>query len=219
MIKVIFCLLLSQISLAAENRKYIRVGQNPINPYILYRNEKVFPVGEDTFLTTMDKNGKRIKGWLSDDYHFVGKRKNGRWEAVRIYECGNPVISPRIVLRDKGLFNPRPDCPLEKKEWFMWTVGPGLIGYGGGVNKKVPVGFGGSLIVIDIFTNHKRRTDGEIRKCRAIKKVFIGAASAGIGWLIGNALRKPESRTSSSGSAGSGGGPGPIPPNGLALSF
>lgn len=205
--------------MAAEGRKYIRVGQNPVNPGLVLKGEKVFPVEDDIFLTTLDRNGKKHTGWLSDSYHLVGQRKNGRWEAVRIYECGNPILSPRIVLREKELFNPRPDCPLSKREWLMWTVGPGLMGYGSGIRQGVPTGVGGGLIVIDLFSKSEGRSDSEAKRCRMLKKAFIGAASAGIGWLIGNALYKPEIHRPTSGASGGGGGPGPVPPNGLALSF
>lgn len=207
-------LLLSQISLAAENRRYIRVGENPVNPGLVLEGEKVFPVERDTLLTTLDKGGRKHTGWLSDDYHFVGQKKNGQWEAVRIYECGNPILRPRIILREKGLFNPQTNCALENRDWLVWTVGPGLIGYGGGVRKGLPAGLGSGVLVIDLVGRPG------IRKwdCRMMKRTLIGLASAGIGWLIGDALYKPENQTNRSGAYGSG-GPGPVPPNGVAMRF
>ena len=215
MIKVIFCLLLSQFTSAAENRKYIQVGQNPVNPRLVLNGEKIFPVREDTLLTTLDKNGHKHTGWLSDDYHFVGKLKKGRWEAVRIYECGNPIIEPRIILRERGMYWTRSDCPLKTRDWLVWTVGPGLMGYGGGIREGLPMGVGGGLIVIDLFG----RSDKKNRKCLMIKRGLIGIASAGIGWLIGDSMYKPERPKTGQSSPGTSGGPGPVPPNGLALRF
>ena len=137
---------------------------------------------------------------------------------MRIYECGNPILNPRIILGnpENGLYNPNPrtKCPCDKKDWFLWTVGPGLVGYGGVVHETLPMGIGGGLIVIDVFG----KSDPKTRKCMVIKKGFIGLASAGIGWLIGNALYKPERPRQEPGSSNRG-GPGPPPPNGMALRF
>src|SRR3989344_8018340 len=96
-IKALIFLLISQV-LAAENRKYIRVGENPVSPRLVLSGEKIFPVEKDTLLTTYDGDGRKHTGWLSTDYHFVGKLEIGQWRAARIYECGNPVLSPRIIL-------------------------------------------------------------------------------------------------------------------------
>jgi hypothetical protein len=211
-------LLLSQVSLAADDgRNYLRIGVNPVNPKLVLPGENIFPLEDDIFMTTADRYGKRHTGWLSKEYHLVGKPENGQWRAVRIYECGNPVLSSWIILKDnrRGLYNPFTRCECDGKEWFLWSVGPGLIGYGIGAREKIPSGVGGGLIVIDLFGE----SDPEHRKCRIAKKGLIGIASAGIGWLIGNALYKPPSQPGTNNSSSSSSGPGPVPPNGLAVRF
>lgn len=219
MIKIMLFLLLSQTSSAQEMKKYIRVGENPVNPGLVLNGEKLFRVEEDTYLTTLDKSGGKHTGWLASGFHFVGKLENNRWRAVRIYECGNPILNPRILLKSpkEQLYNPKPkaNCKCSGSDWFLWTVGPGLVGYGGGAKETVPMGVGGGIIVIDLIG----KSDPKTRKCMAIKKGLIGAASAGIGWLIGNALYHPERPRQNPGSPGSSGGPGPTPPNGVALRF
>ena len=218
MIKALIFLFLSQISLAAESRKYIRVGENPVKPGLILEGERIFQVKYDTYLTTLDKSGGKHTGWLASGYHFVGRLEDNQWRAVRIYECGNPILNPRIILKNpqEPLYNPKPkvNCRCSGNDWFLWTVGPGLVGYGGGVRETVPMGVGGGIIVIDLLG----KSDPKTRKCMVIKKGLIGAASAGIGWLIGNALYKPERPRQNPGSPSSG-GPGPTPPNGVALRF
>lgn len=218
MTKILIFLLLSQVSSAAENRKYIRVGENPVKPGLVLEGEKLFRVERDTYLTTLDGSGGKHTGWLAKGFHFVGKLENEQWRAIRIYECGNPILAPRILLADmrQPLYNPKPKtkCPCNKKDWFMWTVGPGLVGYGGGVRETLPMGVGGGLIVIDILGKSDPKKPG----CKVMKKGMIGLASAGIGWLIGNALYKPERPRQNPGSPSSG-GPGPTPPNGFAVRF
>ena len=107
------------------------------------------------------------------------------------------------------------DCsPLTGKDWLLWTVGSGLIGYGGGMREGIPMGIGGGIVVTDLFG----KSDPKNRKCRILKKSLISLASAGIGFLIGNSQYKSDAKKINSSSSGSG-GPGPTPPNGLALRF
>lgn len=218
MLKTLIFLLLSQLTLAAENRKYIRVGENPVNPGLVLAGEKIFQVENDTYLTTLDGNGKKHTGWIPRGFHFVGRLESSQWRAIRIYECGNPILNPRIILAEQRepLYNPKPKskCRCTGSDWFYWTVGPGLVGYGGGARETVPMGVGGGLIVIDLLGN----SDPKTRNCKILKKGAIGLASAGIGWLIGNALYKPEHPNQNPGQPGPG-GRGPTPPNGLALRF
>ncbi|GEM_PF-6398997 len=212
MFKTVIFLLLSQFSMAAENRKYIRVGENPVSPMLLLKGERIFRVENDTFLTTYDGDGKKHTGWLSTNYHFVGRRENNQWRAIRIYECGNPIVSPRIMLRTSSTGKPR--CPLDKMDWLAWTVGPGLVGYGLGAKETVPLAVGGGVIVIDQMGKSNRKK----WKCEISKKGLIGLAAAGIGYLIGDVLHKPDPQRINPGSPNSG-GPGPTPPNGLAVRF
>ncbi len=219
MIKALIFLLLSQVSSAMENKKYLNVGANPISPKLLLNGEKIFPVEKDTLLTTYDGDGRKHTGWLSTDYHFVGKLENGQWQAKRIYECGNPILNPRIIIRNTGqeLFNPlkqKTKCECSGKDWFFWTVGPGLIGYGGGARENIPIGIGGGVVAANLFG----KSNPKIEKCKTRKKWLIRIVSAGIGWAIGNALYKPENQTRSPGTStsSSSGGPGPIPPNGYS---
>lgn len=212
-------LLLSLLSPAAaeNNKKYLRIGENPVNPGLILKGEKIFPLEKDIFLTTMDRNNKKSSGWLSTDYHVVGKEEGGTWLATRIYECGNPVISPRIALDNQSRKSPAPSakCKLDGGDWFYWSIGPGLIGYGAGAREAIPAGVGGGMIVIELFTG----SDTEHKKCRFAKKSLLGLASAGIGWLVGNALYKPEKQPAAKSPSSTSGGPGPVPPNGIALRF
>ena len=212
MLKILIFLLFSQSAIAAE-KNYIRVGENPVNPRLMLEGEKIFRLKDDILLTTIDGNGQKHTGWISNKYHLVGKYQYGNWQATRIYECGNPIIKPRIILQEHSTLRSRtPNCPLDGWDWFYWGVGPALIGYGAGNRENLPMGVGGGLIVIDITTTKRER-------CKILKKGLIGTAAAGIGWLIGNALYKPSPPKPQQSTNGSPGGPGPIPPNGLALRF
>lgn len=218
MIKILIFLLLSQTVSAQEARKYIRVGENPVNPGLVLEGEKIFQLERDIQLTTLDKSGGKHTGWIQKGFHLVGKLENEQWRAVRIYECGNPILAPRIIITGsrQPLYNPKPKakCPCDGSEWFTWTVGPGLLGYGGGARETLPMGIGGGLIVIGTLG----KSDPKTRNCKIVKKGLIGLASAGIGWFVGNALYKPERPRQNPGSPSSG-GPGPNPPNGFAMRF
>lgn len=211
-------LFLSQFSIAAEdNRKYLRIGENPVNPGLILNGEKIFSLEKDIFVTTIDRNNKKSSGWLSSDYHLVGKEEGGTWLATRIFECGNPILSPRIALDDRQQKQSATSakCKLDGGDWFYWSIGPGLIGYGAGAREKIPASVGGGLIVIELVSG----SNSGHQKCRIVRKSLLGFASAGIGWLVGNALYKSEKQRAANQPSNSSGGPGPVPPNGIAFKF
>ena len=216
---VLVPLLLSQLSSAAaeNNKKYLRIGENPVNPGLILKGEKIFTLEKDIFLTTIDRKNKKSSGWLSSDYHLVGKEEGGTWLATRIFECGNPILSPLITLEEKQQKTSvrSAKCKLDGGDWFYWSVGPGLIGYGAGAKEAIPAGVGGGLIIIEFVS----RSNSRRQKCRIVRRGLIGLASAGIGWLVGNALYKPEKQPGANYPSNSSGGPGPVPPNGIALRF
>jgi len=226
-------LLLSQLSpaYAESGRKYLRIGENPVEPGLVLQGEKIFSLEDDILLTTIDRNRKKHTGWLSNRYHLVGTKENGGWRAIRIYECGNPILSPRISLRDP---NPKPSgcstgcgqdkrnssgCKLDGGDWFYWSVGGGLIGYGIGAKESVPAGVGGGLIVVERVTEYGNGSNRKSWKCRFLKKGLLGLASGAIGWLVGHQLYKPKKQEIPAAASSSSGGPGPVPPNGVILRF
>lgn len=81
---------------AVKGRKYINVGYRPVNPnrpIMEGEMEYIFPT--DGYVTTIDRDGKRVNGWLLAGTRVVGPipETSGYVRPTWIRQCGNPILN------------------------------------------------------------------------------------------------------------------------------
>lgn len=93
------------LALAQDERTYIKVGADPVSSRPeLKEGEKLFRLPVDTFMKVLTGSGKEISGWIkAGEVVVIKQRIDGIWAAIRIYECGNPIISEITVEYKEGV--------------------------------------------------------------------------------------------------------------------
>ncbi|NCN52877.1 hypothetical protein GW950_00230 [Candidatus Wolfebacteria bacterium] len=218
---------------SAGQKNYLKVGEDPVNPYLVHKSEKVFSIKKEMKLTVLSGSGKKSTGWLSTDYHLVGAFDSRKkfWKAVRIYECGNPILSPKNInlsvkmVRAKSRADEsnrkliswlnKSDCPCNFRDLATWSVGPGLLGYGLGA-KSDGMTAGGGVVTGSGFVYNRKLNDDCKKKIR-IKRGLIGVVFGVAGYLIGNSQRSDDKQISQP--RKNPGAPGPPPSTGASATI
>ncbi|MDO8603790.1 MAG: hypothetical protein Q7K40_00005, partial [bacterium] len=73
---------------------YCRIGADPVNPGLLLEGEKIYKLPQDLRAKIGSKSGKISDCVLKAGEELViSETSTGIWRVVRIYSCGNPVLS------------------------------------------------------------------------------------------------------------------------------
>ena len=85
---------------AKKGRKYLNIGYKPVNPNrALAPGEVEFILPVDTYVETIDRDGKHVRGWLLAGERVIGVSSSDPdlYKAIWIRRCGNDLFNEEKI--------------------------------------------------------------------------------------------------------------------------
>lgn len=89
-----------QLPPPVQGRKYLKIGAKPVAPKTFdFLKEDAYVLLKDTEVETVDNGGKISVGWLRAGEIVITEK--GKTRVIRIWRCGNPVMSELYITAPK----------------------------------------------------------------------------------------------------------------------
>lgn len=188
---------------SVQGRKYLKIGAKPVDPKTFdFPKEDAHILLKDAEIKTADSSGKVSVGWLRAGEILVTLK--GETRAIRIWRCGNPILSELYIVAPK---------PASAKVEAAPVVAVAVAEIPVKQEAKKPDLYPQKTID-RVADNHQSPADNTNKKWSTGKKIAVVAVIAVVGAVVYAIEQNSHSSTTNNTTTTTiiNGGPGPDPP-------